>query len=90
MGKMIKTILHTDYHRNGISGTPFNVVLFIDAESGEKFVGIIPEGDENKWNAFVLSVDRMANDNDIAFGSNSWRGDNYAAELKEAIGMDEN
>jgi len=84
MSNMIEKVLSVDYHRNGVMGTPFNVVLFVDKESGENFVGIVPSQDENERNAFVLSVDKMAN-GDIAFGSNSYRGDNYASELKAAI-----
>lgn len=83
-GKMIGKVIAVDHHRNGIGGTPFSIVLFTDKDTKEKFVGIVPDDDENTWNAFVLSVDRMVN-NDIAFGSNSWRGDNYASELKAAI-----
>jgi hypothetical protein len=82
--KMIKKIIAVDHHRNGVCGTGFNVVLFKDRETRENFVGILPDGDENKWNSFVLSVDRLAAGN-IAFGSNSWRGDNYAEEIKEAV-----
>ena len=81
--KMIKKVIATAHHRNGISGTPFDVCLFKDKETGETFVGIMPSDEENHSNAFVLSVDRLAK-GDIAFGSNSWRGDNYAKELKEA------
>jgi hypothetical protein len=82
--KMIKKVLSVAHHRNGISGTSFSVVLFIDRETKERFIGIVPDDDPNKWNAFVLSVERLVND-DIEFGSNSWRGDNYAEELKAAI-----
>lgn len=82
--KMIKNIIGVSYHRNGVQGTPFNVVLFTDSHTGEKMVGIIPAFDKNPNNAFVLSVDKMVQDN-IRFAENSWRGDNYADELKEAI-----
>ena len=84
MGKVIKKVIASDYHRNGISGTGFNVVLFIDRESGEKFIGIISDADPNPHNAIVLSVERLVKD-DVEFGSNSWRGDQYARELKRAI-----
>lgn len=83
---MIKKVIDVAHHRNGISGTPFSVVLFIDKETGEKFVGILPDDDENTSNAFVLSVDRLSQDN-IKFAENSWRGDNYAPELKLAIDL---
>jgi len=82
--KMIKKVIDIAHHRNGISGTSFNVVLFIDRETKEKFVGIVPDEDENSFNSFVLSVDRMGKDN-IRFAENSWRGDNYTMELKAVI-----
>lgn len=82
--KLIKKVIAVDYHRNGVGGTGFNVVLFIDRETKEKFIGIVSSQDDNPWNAFVLSVDRLAK-GDIAFGSNSWRGDSYVRELKKAI-----
>ena len=81
---MIQQIIDIAHHRNGVDGTGFHVVLFKDKETKETFVGIVQDGDQNQWNASVLSVDRLAK-GDIAFGSNSWRGDNYAAELKAAI-----
>lgn len=83
--KMIKKVIDVSHHRNGVGGTGFSVVLFTDRENkGQTFVGIVPDDDPNPWNAFVLSIDKLAK-GDIAFGSNSWRGDNYARELKEAI-----
>lgn len=82
--KMIKKVIDVAYHRNGISGTGFHVVLFIDRETKQKMIGVVVTGDNNPHNAFVLSVDKLADD-DIAFGSNSWRGDNYSQELKAVI-----
>ena len=82
--KMIKKVIDVAHHRNGVSGTSFEVVLFVDKDTGEKFIGILPDCDENTNNAFVLSVDRLAQDN-IKFAENSWRGDNYAQELKVAV-----
>jgi hypothetical protein len=82
--KMIKKIIDVAHHRNGVCGTPFDVVLFTDKDTGQKMVGIVPNDDENTRNAFVLSVDRMVQDN-IRFAENSWRGDNYVNELKQAI-----
>jgi hypothetical protein len=84
MKKMIKKVIAVNHHRNGIGGTGFSVVLFIDRSTKEKFVGIVVDDDKNPWNSIVLSVDRLTED-DIAFGSNSWRGDNYVEELKRAI-----
>jgi hypothetical protein len=84
MQKYIKDVLAVDYHRNGVGGTGFYVVLFTENESNQKMVGIVTPDDPNKWNAQVLSVDKLA-ENDIAFASNSWRGDVFVTELKDII-----
>ena len=67
-------------HRNGIDGAPFHVAMFIDKDNGP-MVAIVFEKD---WHCAVLQRDRLAA-GDIAFGSNSWRGDWYEAQLREAI-----
>ena len=61
-------------HRNGICGTPFAVVLFEDggAEGSRKVAILFGE----EYHCAVLDVAKLAA-GDIAFGSNSWRGDNY-------------
>ena len=82
--KMIKKVVDVAHHRNGVHGTPFDVVLFKDKDTGELFVGILPDCDQNEHNSFVLSVDRMSKGS-VTFAENSWRGDNYAQELKQAV-----
>ena len=69
-------------HRNGICGEPFEVVLFEDqGPEGSRKVAILFE--EPHYCA-VLDVAKLAA-GDIAFGSNSWRGDNYEPSLRQAI-----
>ena len=69
-------------HRNGICGAPFHVVLFKDhGPDGSRKVGIVFD---QKSHCAVLDVDKLAA-GDIAFGSNSWRGDNYEPALRNAI-----
>lgn len=69
-------LIATSHHRNGVSGDPFNVSLFKDADGTTKvFI------DFGNSSYAVLQVDKMAS-GDIAFGSNSWRGDHYAAEVR--------
>jgi len=76
------TILDIAHHRNGICGTPFEVVLFKDqGPEGSRKVAIL--FDEPSHCA-VLDIARLAA-GDIAFGSNSWRGDNYEPHLRRAI-----
>ncbi len=78
----IKHIIAVACHRNGICGAPFHVVLFEDGgDEGSRKVGIVFE---EPHNCAVLDVDKLAV-GDIAFGSNSWRGDKYEPQLRQAI-----
>lgn len=75
-------IIQTDRHRNGVAGTPFEVVLFkVAREQGRKVAILFDE----PGNCAVLDVNLLAA-GDIAFGSNSWRGDEYEPALRAAIG----
>ena len=90
-------------HRNGVGGEPFHVVLFLDKDqpatpglggkNRDLFVGIVFEqrgegGAVNSGRVAVLNVGRLI-DGDIAFGSNSWRGDQYEDVLRRAIAESE-
>ena len=69
-------------HRNGVAGAPFDVMLF--KERGRRSsvnVGIL--FDEPSHCA-ILDVVKLAA-GDIAFGSNSWRGDDYEPALRQAV-----
>jgi hypothetical protein len=76
------TIIDFDHHRNGICGAPFAVVLFQDdgTESSRKLAILFDQVDH----CAVLDVDKLAGGN-IAFGSNSWRGDRFEQSLRKAI-----
>jgi len=74
-------ILATARHRNGVAGSPFDVVLFkVQREQGVK-VGVLFD---DPGSCAVLDVTLLAA-GDIAFGSNSWRGDDYEPALRRAI-----
>jgi len=73
-------ILATAHHRNGVAGAGFDVLFKVLRERGAK-VGII--FDDPGYCA-VLDVTMLAA-GDIAFGSNSWRGDDFEPELRRAI-----
>ena len=74
-------IIDTAHHRNGVAGSPFDVVLFkVQREPGVK-VGVLFD---DRGACAVLDVALLAA-GDIAFGSNSWRGDEYEPELRRAI-----
>ena len=76
------TIINFDHHRNGICGAPFAVVLFKDTgPEGSRKVAILFE---EPHHCAVLDVDKLAA-GDIAFGSNSWRGDRFEQSLRKAI-----
>jgi hypothetical protein len=70
-------------HRNGICGEPFQVALFEDNPGPEasRKVGIVFD---QAHHCAVLDITKLAA-GDIAFGSNSWRGDVYEPHLRNAI-----
>ncbi len=73
------TIESIAHHRNGICGAPFDVLLFNDGESRK--LGILFE---DKGQCAVLDVSKLSA-GDIAFSSNSWRGDHYEPSLRAEI-----
>ncbi len=76
------TIIDFATHRNGITGAPFAVVLFEDqGEESSRKVAILFE---EEGHCAVLDVGKLAQ-GDIAFGSNSWRGDRFEQSLRKAI-----
>jgi hypothetical protein len=76
------SIIANAHHRNGICGAPFNVVLFGDTgPEGSRKVAILFE---EEGHCAVLDVAKLAA-GDIAFGSNSWRGDVFEPSLRQAI-----
>lgn len=80
----LKRIIDIARHRNGIGGAPFDVVLFADTgdRTGRKLAILF----EPRGFCAVLDLDKLA-EGDIAFGSNSWRGDDYEPLLRSAISM---
>jgi hypothetical protein len=76
------TITKTAFHRNGICGAPFHIVLFEDRgdEGSRKLAILFAENGQ----CAVLDVAKLAA-GDIAFGSNSWRGDKFEPPLRTAI-----
>jgi hypothetical protein len=78
---MILKIIKTAHHRNGVGGAPFDVVLFKVVREQSRKVAILFEATAH---CAVLDVTLLAT-GDIAFGSNSWRGDDYEPELRRLI-----
>ncbi len=75
-------IIAMAHHRNGICGAPFHVVLFEDSgPEGSRKVGIVFD---EQHHCAVLDIAKLAAGT-IAFGSNSFRGDNFEPHLRAAI-----
>ena len=73
-------IINFATHRNGITGAPFHVLVFRDPNEG-RMLGIVFE---QQYHVAVFNLDKLAQ-GDIAFGSNSWRGDQYEPYLRKAV-----
>jgi len=79
-------IQEASYHRNGTFGDGFWAIRFRwsppDTKKEENFIATIFE---HSGGCAVLSLDRMET-HGVAFGrGNSWRGDEFDAELRELI-----
>jgi hypothetical protein len=72
-------IVDIQHHRNGVMGEPFYAITF--TEEGSRKVATVFQAN---WHVAVLDIDLLAAGN-ITFGENSWRGDNYAPQLRAAI-----
>lgn len=78
----LKRIVAIGHHRNGVGGAPFDVVLFEDrGEEGSRKVAVLFD---DTGHCAVLDVAKLAA-GDVAFGSNSWRGDWYEERLRKAV-----
>jgi len=75
-------IIDIDFHRNGICGAPFHVILF--EETGDTPSRKLAVMFDEPQHCAVLDIARLAA-GDIAFGSNSWRGDRYEPQLRAHI-----
>ena len=79
-------IISAEHHRNGVGGAPFRVALVDDPNDGDtKLVIMFAE----KYHTAVLSLDKLVQNEDIAFGSNSYRGDMFDDALREELFSDE-
>lgn len=75
-----------EFHRNGISGIGFHVVLF-DADDDKDMMAVVfPEDGA----VAVLNVPETAKGNIEFAKGNSWRGDYFERDLRKAIEEYEN
>ena len=88
LGKRIEHVTEIAYHRNGMSGIGFHAIRFVGCPSETsglaRFLAIVTE---DEGGCFVICEDLLA-EHGVRFGFNSWRGDNYEEELREAIAKD--
>ncbi len=68
-------IITADYHRNGVGGEPFWVAI-VETKGGDWPKRCLVHRAQGAGRCFVLDLDKAAA-GDIAFGSNSWRGDRF-------------
>lgn len=81
MDKLDLEIVDSDYHRNGVGGAGFKVALVDDADEGDTKLVIMFD---REYHTAVLSLDKLK-DGDIAFGSNSYRGDRFDDILRKRL-----
>jgi len=75
------SILTADLHRNGVSGLPFYAALVDDANEGD--VKLVVMFEDEGYTA-VLSLNKLIEE-DVQFGSNSYRGDVYESALRQEL-----
>ncbi len=80
MTTLVDTIEEIAYHRNGVGGNSFYVVKFTGTEGGNMLGVVFDE----PYTVAVFDRDLLAK-GVIAFRENSWRGDHFEPELREAI-----
>ena len=76
-----------DYHRNGICGAGFHIVIFDDKK--EKLKNMVAFVFEGQGNIAVINIDELSKHNIEFAQGNSWRGDHFESEIREAIKQDE-
>jgi hypothetical protein len=75
-------IVDSDFHRNGVSGMPFKVAIIDDANTSDMKLVVMFEAEGH---TAVLSLTKLLEEDDISFGSNSWRGDQYEEALRPEL-----
>lgn len=83
MPNLISSVQSVDYHRNGVAGEGFHVITFTMRDGRERRP-MVATVFATPGQIAVLDVGKLA-DGDVAFGSNSWRGDDFEPELRQAI-----
>jgi hypothetical protein len=85
-----KTLKSIAYHRNGICGLGFHVAIIQEDDGdGPREMLVIrfsKESDKDTGQVVCAAFDlKLLDVRDIAFGSNSWRGENYVEHMDRMI-----
>jgi len=73
------TSLEAFYHRNGVSGAPFHVGTFTEGKRKMFFVLFDKPAHCAVFNYTLLK------EGELAFGKNSWRGDDYEPSIRKIL-----
>ena len=80
------TVEQIEYHRNGVCGVPFHVVIAKEQGRNMLIVRFDKKADKRADGVLCAAFDLdLLSKGDIRFGQNSWRGDWYAIEVDKAI-----
>jgi hypothetical protein len=83
-------VTKSDYHRNGVSGEGFHVVLFDWVKEGDEQKGMCAFVFSQLGRIAVTKVGELAYGN-IEFGNgNSWRGDHFEEDIRKYLSEKEN
>ncbi len=85
--KLINAVQEVAYHRNGVCGRGFYAVRFTaDVEEvGPKDANWLATLTDDAGECYVICLDLIPTCGVRFAGGNSWRGDHYEPELREAI-----
>ncbi len=98
MAKLVKAVQEVAFHRNGVGGNGFYAVLFtsdIEAVTDTRWGNPLSPGKpgarflatvfDEPGSCAVICLDLIESVGVKFAGGNSWRGDQYEPELREAI-----
>ena len=74
-------VVDIQWHRNGVSGVGFYAILF-DCEEGRMVATLY---DERGFCSVLRVADLSDPARGVKFGLNSWRGDYYESNLRQAV-----
>ncbi len=82
----VDKVSQVEWHRNGIGGAGFHVVLFQPSKGYEGTGPMLAVVFDEEAHVAVLEIAPLSDPSVGArFGANSWRGDRFESELRAAI-----